>query len=74
MLDYRLVEDSDGFWNKVSREDREQAVNRLQRGAKSRFRKSGVLDEVDRSFARQIEDALDADQEPKVEVLRSPLP
>ena len=72
MLNYQILEDSNGFWNKVSKEDREQAVNRLQHGAKKRFSESGVLEEVDSTFAQQIEDALSGFEESKVDISREP--
>lgn len=72
MVDYQILEDSNGMWNKVSKEDREKAVNQLQRGAKQRFAESRVLEEVDATFMQQIEDALAGFEESKVRVIREP--
>lgn len=74
MTDYKIVEDSNGLWNKISKDDRENAVNGLQRGAKSELEKAGILNEIDGAFMKQIEDALGYRAPIGLEVIREPIP
>lgn len=74
MTDYKILEDSDGIWNRINKEDRENAVNTLQRGARTELEKSGILDEVDGAFLQQIKDALGHRAPMGLEVIRQPIP
>jgi len=74
MTNYKIVEDSSGLWNKISKDDREKAVNDLQRGARTEMEKTGILDEVDGAFIKQIEDALGHNAPIGLKVIREPIP
>lgn len=74
MTDYKIVEDSNGLWNKISKDDRENAVNALQRGARQELEKTGILNEIDGAFMKQIEDALGYRAPIGLEVVREPIP
>jgi hypothetical protein len=74
MTDYKILEDSNGLWNKISKDDRENAVNALQRGARDELEKTGILNEIDGAFMKQIEDALGYRAPIGLEVIREPIP
>jgi hypothetical protein len=74
MTNYKIIEDSDGLWNKISKDDREKAVNALQSGARTEMEKTGILDEVDGAFIKQIEDALGYNAPIGLKVIREPIP
>jgi hypothetical protein len=74
MTNYKIIEDSNGIWNKISKDDREKAVNALQRGARTNLEKTGILDEVDGAFLQQIKDALGYSAPIGLKVIREPIP
>ena len=74
MTNYKIIEDSNGLWNKISKDDREKAVNALQRGARTNLEKTGILDEVDGAFFQQIKDALGYSAPIGLKVIREPIP
>jgi len=74
MINYKILEDKSGIWNRVKSEDRENAVNGLQRGARRELRQSGILQEVDGAFIKQIEDAAKKSAPSDFKVIREPIP
>jgi Protein of unknown function (DUF4230) len=74
MTNYKIIEDSNGLWNKISKDDREKAVNALQSGARTELGKTGILDEVDGAFIKQIEDALGYSAPIGLKVIREQIP
>jgi hypothetical protein len=74
MTNYKIVEDENGFWNKITKEDRENAVNELQRGARAELEKSSVLDEVDDEFIRKIKNSFGVNAPWGLQVKREIIP
>ena len=74
MTNYEIIKDDDGLWNKISKEDRQLAVNGLQQGARTEIEKTGILEEVDTAFMKQIEDAARKSAPSGFKVIREKLP
>jgi hypothetical protein len=52
---YQILRDEDGFWNKVTREDREAGVNGLQAAAREQALSAGLLDAAKTSLQTQLQ-------------------
>lgn len=51
-----ILEDESGWWNRISNEDREQAVAALQHSARGRALRSGLLDSARTTIERRIQE------------------
>lgn len=69
---YEILTDEDGLWNKVSKDDRQEAVNALLRDARAELENSGILDEVDGAFLQRIEEAVRRNGPQTFEIIRQP--
>jgi hypothetical protein len=58
MKQYSVARDEHGFWNYVTAQDREQAVNALQREARLSVEQSDILQSVHAEAHRRFQDAL----------------
>ncbi len=56
MKEYKLVTDNDGWWNKVTPQDRQHAVRALMRSAREKANTSGIRDEAERSVQERLRD------------------
>lgn len=72
-LKMAIIEDENGIWNKISREEREQVMNALLRNARTSLEKSDILKEADKAFMSQLEEAIRKSAPPGVVILREPL-
>ena len=59
MNSYNVVRDEDGWWNKFSASDRENAVQELQRVAREKAENSGILDETRSSVEQRIKEIVE---------------
>lgn len=67
---YDIVVDEDGYWNKLSAEDREQALNGLKKSADSFIVESGLLQEAEDSMVEHIRKAVHQSVGPSVSIER----
>lgn len=58
MQKYSVVTDEDGWWNKVTAHDRQQAVRALLRSAREKAADSGIREEAERSFEERIREII----------------
>ena len=70
MTRYEILKDEDGFWNKLSTDDRERAANALKHSADQFLRQSGILNEADDSMMGHLRDALTGATTNPVEIIR----
>lgn len=56
--DISIVEDENGYWNKITKEQREQALQQLAQQARETIAQSGILDEARLSFEQQISEII----------------
>lgn len=54
MDSYDVLHDEDGWWNRISNSDREQAVGRLQETARTKVLAAGLLEEARTSAVERI--------------------
>jgi hypothetical protein len=59
MDSYRVLEDENGWWNRISPADREAAMLNLQAAARVQAEQSGILDEVRKSFESRIKEIVE---------------
>jgi len=69
----KVLEDKDGFWNKVSAEERTAAMNALLRDAKKSIQTTSLLKEADAALMNQIEKAVRKKMPEKSTIIREPL-
>ncbi len=65
MISYKVIEDKNGWWNKVTADDREQALQALMRQARQTVAGTDILQEADRSFRERLA-GLVADKDKKM--------
>ena len=58
MDSYQVLEDQNGWWDRLTLEDRERAMTGLLAEARSRADSSGILDEVRVSMQQRITDII----------------
>lgn len=58
MTRYEIVRDESGWWNFITREEREAAVSRLQEHARRQALSSGLLREADTAMRQQLQTLL----------------
>lgn len=63
---YKIIADEDGWWNTISAQDREDALNALLVSARERERSSGILTEAQKALDRQLEELLKKSGAPSV--------
>jgi hypothetical protein len=59
MGDVRVLQDEDGFWNKLTAEDREQAFRALEEKARETFAQSNLLAEARLEGEKRIRELID---------------
>ena len=64
MNTYNVLRDEDGWWNKISPGDRENAVQELQRVAHDKAQSSGMLDEARLSIEQRIREIVEQNSAP----------
>ena len=64
MNTYNVLRDEDGWWNKISPGDRENAVQELQRVARDKAQSSGMLDEARSSIEQRIREIVERNSAP----------
>lgn len=70
MTHYETIEDKEGFWNRLSQDDREQAVNALKHSSDKFAAESGLLQEADDSMMAHLRKAVTEASEAPVEIKR----
>lgn len=58
MSDVRILNDEDGYWNKLTAEDREKAFRELEKKARRQFEDSSLLAETRTEAEKQVKDLL----------------
>lgn len=58
MTGYRVLTDENGWWNKITLEDREKAIRAMQSEAKTKAEGSGLLEEAKTKFKQEFSDAM----------------
>lgn len=72
-LSIEILQEDAGWWNKISTEDRQSALNALLLDAKMGIRKSTILADTDKAFREQFEKILRSNAPPEVAVEMPPL-
>ena len=67
------MDDQDGWWNKVSSEERTAAANALLRDAKKSIQTTRLLEEADAALLNQVEKAVRKSAPEKSRIIRDPL-
>ncbi|QQL45410.1 DUF4230 domain-containing protein [Sulfuriroseicoccus oceanibius] len=57
--DMRIIEDENGFWNRLNNEDRNRAMKELKKRADATALNSGLLEEADRNLIEQLRNAIE---------------
>ncbi len=57
--DYHVVKDEDGWWNRISSQDRENAVLQMQRDAYAKVLDAGILKESEESIQQRIREIVE---------------
>lgn len=70
MTRYEVVRDESGWWNFITREEREAAVRRLQEKARQQALASGLLREAEGAMREQLQAALESQRAPVEIVVR----
>lgn len=73
-LKMELIKDENGLWNKISPQEREQALNALLQNARTSLEKSDILKEADKAFMSQLEEAIRKSAPSGAEIIRELLP
>ncbi|MBC8043625.1 MAG: DUF4230 domain-containing protein [Rhizobacter sp.] len=60
LKDYKVVQDEDGFWNKIRPEEREDAVRQMQVLARNKAMTSGILTDARTMLQSQVRDVVQA--------------
>jgi hypothetical protein len=53
-----FVEDEDGYWNKITPEDRELAINEMRVKAMAEIKKSGIRDDVKKTVEERMAESI----------------
>jgi hypothetical protein len=67
------MDDEDGWWNRISAEERAAAANSLLRDAKQSIQTTRLLEEADAALLNQIEKAVRKSAPEKSKIIREPL-
>ena len=59
MDSFEVLRDENGWWNRLTEEDRTNAVNTLRMLARSKAERSGILEEVQRSAEERIREVVE---------------
>jgi hypothetical protein len=59
MKDYKVLKDEDGWWNNVTRQDREEAVRQIRAEAIEKAKRSGLLEESQASVEARIREIVE---------------
>jgi len=59
MDSFEVLRDENGWWNRLTEEDRTNAVNTLRMLARSKAKRSGILEEVQRSAEERIREVVE---------------
>lgn len=71
--DFRIINDKNGIWNRLSKEDREHAQNELKRRADETAGQSDLLKRADEYLIEHLRKSVEDSSNAKVEVVREPL-
>ncbi len=73
-LKLEVIRDENGVWNKITPQEREQALNALLQNARASLEKIDILKEADKAFMSQLEEAIRKSTPSGAEIIREPLP
>ena len=59
MNEYKVLKDEDGWWNSVTRQDREDAVRQIRAQAVEKVKNSGLLEEAQASVEARIREIVE---------------
>jgi hypothetical protein len=69
-----VIEDAGGWWNSISKEDRQAAMNSLKDEAQKALEATTFLTEAETDLAAQIENIIRKSAPPSASIVREPLP
>ncbi|MGB8354126.1 MAG: DUF4230 domain-containing protein [Chthoniobacteraceae bacterium] len=62
MKSYKVIRDDSGWWNSITAEDRENAINAMQAEAKLKVAKAGLMEEAKTKFREELAEAIKGQQ------------
>lgn len=74
MSDVTIPRDEDGYWNKLTQQDREQAFRELEAAARKQFTESDLVMEAAREGEIRVRDLIRKAMEPGVPIVTTPTP
>lgn len=74
MTDVSIPRDEDGYWNKLTQQDREQAFRELEETARKQFADSDLVAAASREGEIRVRDLLRKAMEPGVPIITNPAP
>ena len=69
-----IIQDEGGFWNKISQEERQNAMNALIDDAKKSLDSTTLLADADTALMTMLESAVRKSVPPSSTIVREPLP
>lgn len=72
-LRVEIVQEESGWWNTISTEDRQHALNKVLQDAKMSVRQSTILADADKAFRAQFEEIIRKNVPPETVVDVEPL-
>lgn len=61
MTGYRVIEDKAGYWNRISKEDRERVVDRLLRSSRILIEETGINQDAEKTLRQRVNEVLQSD-------------
>ena len=62
MTSYKVIRDDNGWWNNITSQDRENAINAMQAEAKIKVAKAGLMEEAEAKFREELTEAIKGQQ------------
>ena len=69
-----VLQDENGWWNKLSSEERQRGLNSLLAEARKSLGRTSLIAEAEASFLAQLEKAIRKNAPPAAKIIRQPLP
>jgi len=58
MTSYKVIRDDNGWWNNITSQDRENAINAMQAEAKTKAEQAGLLEQAKAKFRQELAEAI----------------
>lgn len=68
-----ILQDENGFWNKITKEQRQEAINALLQNARKTIEETNILTEAQTSFENQITEIIRKQAPPDGQIIIEPL-